>query len=129
MTAIYDEIKKSRKKERKCIRSIEDFDRSERVEIDFDAIEAPETESVDLFLAESLEKSLSSLTKQESEVLKMRFFDEETLSTIGKRFGVSVTRVRQIEGKALRKLRHPTRIERLTPFFNDIQSYALSLTY
>lgn len=63
---------------------------------------------------------LGSLTPREAEVLRMRFGiemnDEHTLEEVGKRFDVTRERIRQIEAKALRKLRHPTRAERLKSF-------------
>lgn len=54
--------------------------------------------------------ALSTLTKREQEVIQMRFTDELTYEECGKRFGVSRERVRQVEAKALRKLRHPARV-------------------
>lgn len=71
-------------------------------------------------LKERVRKVLKSLTPREEKVLKMRFgidvASEHTLEEVGKDFGVTRERVRQIEVKALRKLRHPTRSKDLTTF-------------
>ena len=56
-----------------------------------------------------VEKAVSELTEKEQKVMNHRFFDEETLKEIGKRLGVSSERIRQIEAKALRKIRHRMR--------------------
>ena len=66
---------------------------------------------------------LLTLTKREEEVLALRFglFDGSchTLEDVGKRFGVTRERIRQIEAKALRKLRHPSRAKKLKDFLID----------
>ena len=54
--------------------------------------------------------AVSTLTPREQEVIHMRFTDELTYEECGKRFGVTTERARQIEAKALRKMRHPTRV-------------------
>jgi RNA polymerase primary sigma factor len=63
---------------------------------------------------------LDSLTPREAKVLRMRFGIEmntdHTLEEVGKQFDVTRERIRQIEAKALRKLRHPSRSERLRSF-------------
>jgi RNA polymerase primary sigma factor len=63
---------------------------------------------------------LEGLTPREAKVLRMRFGIEmntdHTLEEVGKQFDVTRERIRQIEAKALRKLRHPTRSERLKSF-------------
>ncbi|EIL96749.1 Modification methylase (Cytosine-specific methyltransferase) [Rhodanobacter sp. 115] len=68
---------------------------------------------------------LSSLDKREAEVVRLRFgiaVDEElTLEEVGKRFGVTRERIRQIEKKALMKLRHPSRATRLTDLMDSQQ--------
>ena len=56
-----------------------------------------------------VEKAVSELTEKEQTVMNHRFFDEETLKEIGKRLGVSPERIRQIEAKALRRIRHRMR--------------------
>ena len=63
---------------------------------------------------------LDSLTPREAKVLRMRFGIEmstdHTLEEVGKQFDVTRERIRQIEAKALRKLRHPSRSEKLRSF-------------
>ena len=69
---------------------------------------------------ENLEDALNSLTERESKVLRMRFgLDGSkplTLEEVGKVFGVTRERIRQIESKALRKLRHPSRRRKLQDY-------------
>jgi len=73
-------------------------------------------------LQESTQNMLSSLTSREAKVLRMRFGidmnTDHTLEEVGKQFDVTRERIRQIEAKALRKLRHPTRSERLRSFLD-----------
>lgn len=64
-------------------------------------------------MREKLFEALTTLTSREEKVIKMRFFDDMTLEEVGLHFGVGKERVRQIEGKALRKLRHPARTRKL----------------
>ena len=65
---------------------------------------------------------LDTLTPREAKVLRMRFGIEmntdHTLEEVGKQFDVTRERIRQIEAKALRKLRHPTRSDRLKSFLD-----------
>ena len=65
---------------------------------------------------------LSTLTPREEQVLKLRFGIEDgrarTLEEVGKEFNVTRERIRQIEAKALRKLRHPSRSKKLKDFLN-----------
>ena len=65
---------------------------------------------------------LQSLTPREEQVIRMRFGigdgSEHTLEEVGKQFDVTRERIRQIEAKALRKLRHPTRSEQLRSFLD-----------
>jgi len=72
-------------------------------------------------LKERVREILKSLTPREEKVLKMRFgidvASEHTLEEVGKDFGVTRERIRQIEVKALRKLRHPSRSKKLQTFF------------
>lgn len=72
-------------------------------------------------LKERVREVLKTLTPREEKVLKMRFgidvASEHTLEEVGKDFGVTRERVRQIEVKALRKLRHPSRSNKLQTFF------------
>ena len=71
-------------------------------------------------LKEKLKEVLETLTKREEEVLELRFglYDGtcHTLEEVGKKFGVTRERIRQIEAKALRKLRHPSRAKKLRDF-------------
>ncbi len=74
-------------------------------------------------LRESTDDILESLTAREAKVLRMRFGigmnTDHTLEEVGKQFDVTRERIRQIEAKALRKLRHPTRSEQLRSFLTD----------
>jgi len=80
----------------------------------------PADAAVNLNLAEQTRKVLSTLTPREEKVLRMRFGIGEkadhTLEEVGKDFAVTRERIRQIEAKALRKLRHPTRSRKLKSF-------------
>jgi RNA polymerase primary sigma factor len=71
-------------------------------------------------LRTEVENILDSLTPRERRVLQLRFGlvdgHQRTLEGVGKRFGVTRERIRQIEAKALRKLRHPSRSTRLIDF-------------
>lgn len=75
-----------------------------------------------LLLKEQLMGVLKTLTPREEMVLKLRFGLEDgrsrTLEEVGKEFNVTRERIRQIEAKALRKLRHPSRSKRLKDFLN-----------
>ncbi|MDH3342426.1 MAG: RNA polymerase sigma factor RpoD, partial [Gammaproteobacteria bacterium] len=74
-------------------------------------------------LCESTKDILTTLTARESKVLRMRFGidmnTDHTLEEVGKQFDVTRERIRQIEAKALRKLRHPSRAEHLRSFLSD----------
>ncbi|MCL4379979.1 sigma-70 family RNA polymerase sigma factor, partial [Candidatus Dependentiae bacterium] len=73
-------------------------------------------------LKERVREVLKTLTPREEKVLKMRFgidvASEHTLEEVGKDFSVTRERIRQIEVKALRKLRHPSRAKKLESFFD-----------
>ncbi|OGT32429.1 MAG: RNA polymerase sigma factor RpoD [Gammaproteobacteria bacterium RIFCSPHIGHO2_02_FULL_39_13] len=73
-------------------------------------------------LREAMREVLSSLTPREAKVLRMRFGidmnTDHTLEEVGKQFDVTRERIRQIEAKALRKLRHPTRAEKMQSFLD-----------
>ena len=88
---------------------------------DEDASEPAEAASF-TFLREQLEQVLSTLTPREEKVLRLRFGIEDgrtrTLEEVGKEFNVTRERIRQIEAKALRKLRHPSRSKKLKDFLN-----------
>jgi len=72
-------------------------------------------------LAEALKEILDTLTEREADVLRMRFgmYDgrTHTLEEVGQIFGVTRERIRQIENKAIRKLRHPSRAKRIKDFY------------
>ncbi len=82
-------------------------------------IESATTES----LRETTHSVLAGLTPREAKVLRMRFgidmTTDHTLEEVGKQFDVTRERIRQIEAKALRKLRHPSRSEQLRSFLED----------
>ena len=71
-------------------------------------------------MAEQVKKILGTLTPREARVLRMRFGvgerSDHTLEEVGQDFEVTRERIRQIEAKALRKLRHPSRSKRLRTF-------------
>ena len=75
---------------------------------------------VNLNLAEQTRRVLSTLTAREEKVLRMRFGigeeSDHTLEEVGQDFNVTRERIRQIEAKALRKLRHPSRSNKLKAF-------------
>ena len=62
---------------------------------------------------------LNTLTERERKVIKYRFYEPSTLAEIGKRFGLSRDRIRQIEAEALRKLRKPARSRKLVGFLDN----------
>jgi RNA polymerase primary sigma factor len=86
------------------------------------------TSPIDAVVAATLRmeaaKVLATLTPREELVLRMRFGvgegSEHTLEEVGKTFNVTRERIRQIESKALRKLRHPSRSDRLKPFLDTV---------
>ncbi|MFK7794134.1 MAG: RNA polymerase sigma factor RpoD [Gammaproteobacteria bacterium] len=83
-------------------------------------IESPVEAAAGVGLSEATREILASLTPREAKVLRMRFGidmnTDHTLEEVGKQFDVTRERIRQIEAKALRKLRHPTRSEQLRSF-------------
>jgi RNA polymerase primary sigma factor len=82
----------------------------------------PSDAIVNLNLAEQTRRVLSTLTAREEKVLRMRFGigeeSDHTLEEVGQDFNVTRERIRQIEAKALRKLRHPSRSNKLKPFID-----------
>lgn len=74
-------------------------------------------------LREQIEEALRTLTEREAKVLRMRFGlgdgNEHTLEEVGQQFKVTRERIRQIEAKALRKLKHPTRSKKLRSFLDN----------
>jgi RNA polymerase primary sigma factor len=81
---------------------------------------SPSDAVINLNLKEQTDNVLKTLTPREERVIKMRFGvgegSEHTLEEVGQSFAVTRERIRQIEAKALRKLRHPSRSRRLKPF-------------
>ncbi len=84
---------------------------------------APEDAAAYEMLREQMKDILDTLTDREENVLRLRFGLDDgrtrTLEEVGKVFGVTRERIRQIEAKALRKLRHPSRSKRLKDFLED----------
>ena len=85
--------------------------------------EKPLDETINSGLSDSTRDILSSLTPREAKVLRMRFGidmnTDHTLEEVGKQFDVTRERIRQIEAKALRKLRHPSRAHNLKSFLDN----------
>lgn len=83
---------------------------------------APQDSAAYTLLKEQLEEVMNTLTPREARVLKLRFGLEDgkarTLEEVGKVFDVTRERIRQIEAKALRKLRHPSRSKKLRDYMN-----------
>jgi RNA polymerase primary sigma factor len=88
---------------------------------DHDALAPADAAAFEL-LREQLEDVLGTLTEREESVLRLRFGLDDgrtrTLEEVGKAFGVTRERIRQIEAKALRKLRHPSRSKRLKDYMD-----------
>jgi len=86
-------------------------------------IDQPDGAATKTGLKENTINILDSLTPREAKVLRMRFGinmnTDHTLEEVGKQFDVTRERIRQIEAKALRKLRHPSRSEKLKSFIGD----------
>jgi RNA polymerase primary sigma factor len=84
---------------------------------------SPEEYAINEVLKDIISDALDTLTEREKQVLKLRFGLEDgtcrTLEEVGNMFGVTRERIRQIEAKALRKLRHPSRSRKLKDFLND----------
>ncbi|MFN8389541.1 MAG: RNA polymerase sigma factor RpoD [Bdellovibrionota bacterium] len=94
-----------------------DFIEDKRIVSPSDAVE-------NLNLQEQTRRVLATLTPREEKVLRMRFGigekSDHTLEEVGKNFDVTRERIRQIEAKALRKLRHPSRLKKLKTFVDKI---------
>ena len=91
--------------------------------IEDSSIDSPVDSSMEEGLREATREVLAGLTAREAKVLRMRFGidmnTDHTLEEVGKQFDVTRERIRQIEAKALRKLRHPTRSDHLRSFLDD----------
>ena len=88
-----------------------------------DEAPSPSEQAADTLLREHIEEVMQTLTPGEAKVLKLRFGLEDgrmrTLEEVGKEFDVTRERIRQIEAKALRKLRHPSRSKKLKDFMSS----------
>ena len=91
-------------------------------EVIFNILQESDETAGCLSLREQLEEVLGTLTEREQKVLKLRFGLEDgrarTLEEVGKEFNVTRERIRQIEAKALRKLRHPSRSRKLKDYLD-----------
>ena len=89
--------------------------------VEDDRTPGPADATSNALLAEALKEILDTLTDREAEVLRMRFgmYDgrTHTLEEVGQSFGVTRERIRQIENKAIRKLRHPSRAKKIKDFY------------
>ena len=94
--------------------------------VEDDNAENPLDAAVGAALAEATLEVLENLTDREQKVLRMRFGigmnTDHTLEEVGKQFGGTRERIRQIEAKALRKLRHPSRAQKLRTFADTPES-------
>src|SRR5579862_784463 len=86
-------------------------------------MESPSEAATNIGLMETVRDVLAGLTPREAKVLRMRFGidmnTDHTLEEVGKQFDVTRERIRQIEAKALRKLRHPSRANYLRSFLDE----------
>jgi RNA polymerase primary sigma factor len=88
--------------------------------IENDSLPTPAQSAHDKLLQEKIEQLLSTLTPREARILRLRFGLQNgrsyTLEEVGKKFGLTRERIRQIEGRALRRLRHPRRSRQLRDY-------------
>jgi len=88
------------------------------------SIKSPLESAISKDLEEQISEVLKTLSYREEKVLRMRFgigeSKEHTLEEVGQKFNVTRERIRQIEAKALRKLRHPSRSKRLKVFIDNV---------
>ena len=88
-----------------------------------DNVPVPAEAAAETMLKEQLDEVLKTLTEREKKVLRLRFgLDDQkarTLEEVGKEFDVTRERIRQIEAKALRKLRHPSRSRKLKDYLDN----------
>ncbi len=89
--------------------------------VEDDRTPGPADATSNALLAEALKEILDTLTEREADVLRMRFGmcdgRSHTLEEVGQSFGVTRERIRQIENKAIRKLRHPSRAKKIKDFY------------
>ena len=92
-------------------------------------VDAPADMATKRMLAQAVEEALGELTDREQEIVRMRFGLDDgqarTLEDVGKEFGVTRERIRQIEAKTLAKLRHPMRSQRLKELWKRSDRKAL----
>ena len=85
----------------------------------------PDEAAINVNLKEQTGQVLHTLTPREEKIMKMRFGledgSEHTLDEVGRAFAVTRERIRQIEAKALRKLRHPSRSGKLRSLLDDVE--------
>ena len=88
--------------------------------IEDEALTTPPDAAAQMFLAEEMDKVLATLDPREERILRLRYGLQDgrnyTLEEVGERFGLTRERIRQIEGQALRKLRHPRRSRSLRDY-------------
>jgi len=117
---VVDDLQGLKMEEEKDLEKEEEEDSHLGDFIEDKAIISPQEAVISANLTEQTGKVLSSLTSREEKVLRMRFGIGEkydhTLEEVGQDFDVTRERIRQIEAKALRKLRHPSRSKRLKSF-------------
>jgi len=86
-------------------------------------IDSPDKKVLDESLSDALNSILDTLTESERQILRMRFglngYEPMSLQQIGDKFNLSKERIRQIEKKAIRRLRHPSRSQKLKSFLQD----------
>ena len=82
-----------------------------------DTYEMPEV--LDFEIKNAITQVLSTLTPREERVIRERFFNNKTLEEVGQILSVTRNRIRQIEAKALRKLKHPSRSRKLRSFLDQ----------
>ncbi len=91
--------------------------------IEDDHTPTPADTTHQMLLRDRLEESLSTLRPREARILRMRFGllngRSYTLEEVGKKFGLTRERIRQIEGQALRRLRHPSRSRALRDYLSS----------
>jgi len=91
--------------------------------IEDETSESPSLQTTFAVLQQEIQRILSSLTEREAQVISLRFGLEDnyplTLEEIAKKFGLSRERIRQIEARALAKLRHPSKIRALEAFVKE----------
>jgi RNA polymerase primary sigma factor len=82
---------------------------------------SPDSQCEDMQLKDGIKKALATIKKEEAFILKKRFSEELTLEATAEFFGISRERVRQIETRALRKLKHPKRAKLLKPLWDNLK--------